>query len=65
MLIPLTSFIKDWDISCFLHIGVRFSICIGNYCYHSNSVGSVQDLGTSYIFLNSQGAINYLAVGIA
>lgn len=55
----------DWDVSCFLHIGVRFSIRFGNYCYHGSSVRSVQGLGAANILVNSQGTVNNIAVGIA
>jgi hypothetical protein len=55
----------DWDLSCFLHIGVRFSIRFGNFCYHGSSVGSVHGLGAANILFNSQGTVNNIAVGIA
>jgi hypothetical protein len=58
-------FNTDWDISYILHIGICIGIRIGDHCYHGSSVGSVQDLGASNIFVNSQGTVNYLTVGAA
>lgn len=56
---------KDWDVSCFLHLGVRLGFNIRNCSNHCNSVGSVQDMGTGHLLLNSDGAIDYIAMGIA
>ena len=56
---------EDWDVSCFLHLGVRLVFNIRSCSNHSSSVGSVQDLGTGHLFFNSHGTIDYIAMGIA